>query len=187
MGSTLRAYSNFGKGMRFSVKSFFGWFVVLVIIAFAITLWWGFHEKTVPSAAIPEDYNEDFYDEEPVTSDPKEGPTTTVASYYDPLLEYRLNRDIARDNTRLALEKLVQFGNLDASQELVNQNKKTAKEEELEGLLKAKGFGEAVITIEDDKLTVLAKNLTRETVEAIGELIFNLTSFSKEQIVLTSI
>jgi stage III sporulation protein AH len=110
-----------------------------------------------------------------------------VVASYDPLIEYRLARDIARENARIGLERLANSGSVDASIELLNQTRNVSKEEELESILKAKGFGDTVITIEDNMVKVIAKDLNKQKVEAIAEIIYNLTTFGKDQIVLTSI
>ncbi|MDD2431312.1 MAG: SpoIIIAH-like family protein [Firmicutes bacterium] len=189
------------------MKKLIGWFVVVLILSTGVTVWWNFGGKEVianlplslpvfnRTTDDPVDYssytNFDIPEGDPFL-DPKEIPpesedTIQVAAYYDPIVEYRLSRDIARENAKIGLEKLAQAGNADASLELLNQTRNTSKEEELEGILKAKGYGDTVISIEDSLVKVIAKNLTKDKVEAIGEILYNLTTFGRDQIVLTSI
>jgi hypothetical protein len=190
------------------MKKVLPWLVVLLVLSMGLTIWWQFRgkeiflanglttianikEKTALVTGEPREQDEYFYfnqqSEEEIDPDPKEGLAMEVVSYYDPLLEFRLTRDIARENSRLGLEKLAQGGNNDAALELMSQNRRIAQEEELEGILRAKGYGDVVISIEDGLIKVVANDLNRQKVEAIGELLFTLTSYSKEQIVLTSI
>lgn len=175
-----------------------GWLVVLVVLSAGLTIWWNFRGREIfalntgdmPVAGNLDNgyYNPDDLEETYFNFDPKEQPQAEeTANFYDPLLEYRLSRDIARENAKLDLEKLAYNGNLDASLELLSQNKKVNQEEELESILKAKGYGETVISIEEGKVLVVAKSLTKDKVEAIGEILFNMTTFNREQIVLTSI
>lgn len=189
-----------------SLRRLTGWFVVVLIISTGFTIWWKFYgqdvfglQQTTGPISVDEEeidytdyYNFDLQDEIVFVDaanekDPKEIETKPVVALYDPLLEFRLARDIARENATFGLEKLASSGNLDASVELLNQTKTFSKEEELEGILKAKGYGDTVISIEAGKVQVVAKDLSKEKVEAIGELIKDLTSYGKEQIVLTSI
>lgn len=190
------------------MKKILPWLVVLLVLSMGLTIWWQFRgkeiflandlttianikEKTALDTGEPREQGEYSYfnhqGEEEIDTDPKEGLAMEVVSYYDPLLEFRLTRDIARENSRLGLEKLAQGGNNDAALELMSQNRRIAQEEELEGILRAKGYGDVVISIEDGLIKVVANDLNRQKVEAIGELLFTLTSYSKEQIVLTSI
>lgn len=186
------------------MKKLIGWFVVVLIISTGITVWWNFAGKeavanlpfSLPvfgSEDDPVDYsnyvNFDIPPNDPDLTDPKEiePETVQVIASYDPLVEYRLSRDIARENAILGLEKLAQAGNQDASLEILHQTKNINKEEELEGIIKAKGLGDTVISIEDGLVKVVAKNLSQDKVEAIGEILYNLTTFGREQIVLTSI
>lgn len=190
------------------MKKVLPWLVVLLVLSMGLTIWWQFRgkeiflanglttianikEKTALVTGEPREQDEYSYfnqqSEEEIDTDPKEGLAMEVVSYYDPLLEFRLTRDIARENSRLGLEKLAQGGNNDAALELMSQNRRIAQEEELEGILRAKGYGDVVISIEDGLIKVVANDLNRQKVEAIGELLFTLTSYSKEQIVLTSI
>ncbi len=190
------------------MKKVLPWLVVLLVLSMGLTIWWQFRgkeiflanglttianikEKTALVTGEPREQDEYSYfnqqSEEEIDPDPKEGLAMEVVSYYDPLLEFRLTRDIARENSRLGLEKLAQGGNNDAALELMSQNRRIAQEEELEGILRAKGYGDVVISIEDGLIKVVANDLNRQKVEAIGELLFTLTSYSKEQIVLTSI
>lgn len=180
------------------MKRLMGWLVVLVVLSAGLTIWWNFRGREIfalntgdmPVAGNLDNgyYNPDDLEETYFNFDPKEQPQAEeTANFYDPLLEYRLSRDIARENAKLDLEKLAYNGNLDASLELLSQNKKVNQEEELESILKAKGYGETVISIEEGKVLVVAKSLTKDKVEAIGEILFNMTTFNREQIVLTSI
>jgi len=180
------------------LKRLIGWLVVLVVLSAGLTVWWNFRGREI-FALNPNDmsvtgefdldnYTFDTFPDTNEDFDPKEQPLAEeTANFYDPLLEYRLSRDIARENAKLGLENLAYNGNLEASLELLSQTKKVNQEEELESMLKAKGYGEAVISIEEGKVLVVARGLTQEKVEGIGEILFNMTTFSKEQIVLTSI
>ena len=196
MGSTPGTYSDIRKVL--SVKRLMGWLVVLVILSAGLTIWWNFRGREIfalntGDMSVAGNLNHDYYNEDDfldinIDFDPKEQPQAEeTANFYDPLLEYRLSRDIARENVKLDLEKLANDGNSEASLELLSQNKKINQEEELESILKAKGYGETVISIEESKVLVVAKSLTKDKVEAIGEILFNMTTFNREQIVLTSI
>ncbi len=180
------------------MKRLMGWLVVLVILSAGLTIWWNFRGREIfalntGDMSVAGNLNHDYYNEDDfldinIDFDPKEQPQAEeTANFYDPLLEYRLSRDIARENVKLDLEKLANDGNSEASLELLSQNKKINQEEELESILKAKGYGETVISIEESKVLVVAKSLTKDKVEAIGEILFNMTTFNREQIVLTSI
>jgi hypothetical protein len=193
------------------MKRAIGWFVLLLVLSTGITVWWNFGGREAVSSlrfSLPVfggrvddiDYkkyeNFDIPEDDPLLLDPKEisyvreeedPEVVAVVASYDPLIEYRLARDIARENARIGLERLANSGSVDASIELLNQTRNVSKEEELESILKAKGFGDTVITIEDNMVKVIAKDLSKQKVEAIAEIIYNLTTFGKDQIVLTSI
>lgn len=119
-------------------------------------------------------------------------PELTVMAAEDYFLEYRLKRERARGQQAEMLWEIVQNPNTDAdsrreAQEALLQISSTLeKEVELEGLLTAKGFTDAVVFIRPQQVYVVVKamELELEQVSQIGDAIAGLCAVSLEDIVI---
>lgn len=106
--------------------------------------------------------------------------------------EYRLERDRVRSQQVEILREVINNpsstteNRRDAQQKMINLTNSLQKEMELENLLMAKGFRDAVAMLQPNNVTVvvLAKSLTPEEVTRISDLVCRTTSCKPEQVVI---
>ncbi len=105
------------------------------------------------------------------------------------LLDLRLERNRIRSKELEELQQLVLQTELSAEtrkqaeSEILQLTQRTSREQELENLLKAKGFGEAVVTVGQQIITiVLRQKLDGQKAALIGDLAVQMTGFSPEKI-----
>lgn len=127
------------------------------------------------------------------SSDVQETNTTASGS---PLAESRLNRQTARDTVLDELEKQIKDTSSDSALKAQALESRTAhvnniqKENTTETLIKAKGFSDCVVFINDDKVTVLlpdADGLTAEKVSVVTEIITAQTGADISNITITPV
>jgi stage III sporulation protein AH len=107
----------------------------------------------------------------------------------DSLLDLKIERDRERSQEVERIQDLLDKVGLSdevrkqAEQELWRLTEATAKEHELENLLKAKGFTESLVSISQKLVSiVVAKKLQLDEVRDIGQLAAEVTTYNLEQI-----
>lgn len=107
----------------------------------------------------------------------------------DSLLDLKIERDRERSREVERIQELLdKIGLSDevrkqAEEELWRLTQATAKEHELENLLKAKGFNEALVSISQRLVSIIvAKRLAPDEVRDIGQLAADVTTFNLEQV-----
>jgi uncharacterized protein YigA (DUF484 family) len=107
----------------------------------------------------------------------------------DSLLDLKIERDRNRSNEIEQVRDLMDKAGLSdetrkqAEKELWRLTQATSKEQELETLLKAKGYDESLVTISQNIVTiVLASKLNSGEAAAIGQMASEVTAFSIGQI-----
>lgn len=131
----------------------------------------------------------------PSVSLPVAQPLTTTGSLTQPnpaadrLLGIKLNRerersrDVERIQGMLIQDELSQTIRNEAEAELWRLTQVTAKENELEQVLKTNGFQECLVALGERSVTVVvASSLDAETARIIGELAAEVTGFNPSQI-----
>lgn len=106
--------------------------------------------------------------------------------------EYRLERDRTRSQQIEILKEITQNSKTDeetrseAQKKLMNMTNNLEKEVELENLLRAKNFKDAVVFIQENSVTViiLTNDLTEKDTELISQLVTRSTGVSREGIVI---
>ncbi|TJX16280.1 SpoIIIAH-like family protein [Tissierella creatinini] len=113
--------------------------------------------------------------------------STTSRDYF---VEYRLSRDKLRAGAMDRLDEIVKNENTaedvrtKAQEEIINIGNISEKELQIEGLVKSKGFDEAIvfITDEDIKVVVSANELKEQDVIKILDIVKSETSFNGDSI-----
>lgn len=107
----------------------------------------------------------------------------------DPLLEIKLSRDRERSREIEQIHEMLEKLNLSdevrkqAERELWRLTQATAKENELESLLKANGFQNTLATISPNLVTlVIADKIQPHQVKLIGQMASEVTSYKIDQI-----
>ena len=107
----------------------------------------------------------------------------------DALLDLKIERDRERSQEKERVQELLDQGGLgdetrkQAEQELWRLTQTSAKEQELETLLKAKGYQESMVAINPKIVTVvITGTMDSARAEAIGNMIANVTGYNLEQI-----
>ena len=107
----------------------------------------------------------------------------------DSLLDLKIERDRQRSQEVEKVQDLLDKNGLSdevrkqAEQELWRLTQASVKEHELENLLKAKGFNESLVSINQRLVAVIvAKKLLPDEVRDIGQLAADVTTFNLEQI-----
>lgn len=112
------------------------------------------------------------------------------SSNMDFFVEYRLSRDKLRANSVDRLNNIVDNEQTTedvrskAQEDIIKIGKVSENELQIEGLVKSKGFDEALvfITDEDIKVVVLAEGLTEQDTVKILDIVMNETEFEAESI-----
>jgi stage III sporulation protein AH len=152
--------------------------MVVVVIAMAGLFGYGYYR------AIPAEI--------PKLPSVKEPAPLNIPREYSPndsLLDLKIERDRERSQEVEQVQDLLdKIGLSDevrkqAEQELWRLTQATAKEHELENLLKAKGFNESLVSISQKLVSVIvAKKLQQNEARDIGQLAAEVTAFNLEQI-----
>jgi hypothetical protein len=107
----------------------------------------------------------------------------------DPLLEIKLSRDRERsrevERIQMLLDRVTLSGEVrkEAERELWRLTRATAKENELESLLKANGFTNTLATIHPQLVTIIiADKILPEQVKLVGQLAAEATSCPQDRI-----
>lgn len=115
----------------------------------------------------------------------------SVASVPTKFAEYRIEREKVRSRRLELLENTINDASLseqyrqDLQGELLNLLDNVAKETEIENLLKANGYLDAVILMENESATVVVPvSLTREEAMVIGDLVHRITGIRLERITI---
>lgn len=123
--------------------------------------------------------------------------TTTVLSapaVKDYFEEYRLERDKARSRQIELLKEIVNNTNSStetrrvAQQKLLNITEKTENEVQIENILIARGFNDAVVFIQPESITVVVKGeaLVKEDENKVKEAVSQISGISNEDITVMS-
>jgi hypothetical protein len=107
----------------------------------------------------------------------------------DSLLDLKIERDRERSREIESVQELIEKVGLSdevrkqAEAEIWRLTQATAKEHELENLLKAKGFDETLVSINPKLISIIvAKKLQAEEARDIGQLAAEVTSFDLQQV-----
>lgn len=122
-----------------------------------------------------------------VPSTPGDGDEVTTGNFFT---DYRLQREQTREEEIAYIDSIIANANTDQATLTEAQTMKLdltgvmETELKLEGLLKAKGFADAVVTLGDKSVNVVIKkeSLTQQEVGQILEVVKNETSASTENI-----
>lgn len=152
-----------------------------VILIFAILFWLGYryiHCLNVPPPDAP-----------PVKGARPVMPEPRRYRVEDPLLEIKLSRDRERsremERIQVLLDRLTLSSEVrkEAERELWQLTRTTAKENELENLLKANGFINTLATVHPELVTIIiADKIEPEQVKLVGRLAAEATSYSLDRI-----
>jgi stage III sporulation protein AH len=122
----------------------------------------------------------------------KEPPPVKIPREYSPsdsLLDLKIDRDRERSQEKERVQELLDQAGLtdetrkQAEQELWRLTQAIAKEQELETLLKAKGFQESMVSISPKIITViLTGKMDAERAGAIGRITADMTGYGLDQI-----
>jgi stage III sporulation protein AH len=122
----------------------------------------------------------------------KEPAPLNIPREYSPnesLLDLKIERDRERSQEVEKVQELLDKVGLSdeigkqAEQELWRLTQATSKEHELENLLKAKGFNDALVSISQKLVSIIvAKKLDIDEVRDIGQLAGEVTAFNLDQI-----
>lgn len=127
-------------------------------------------------------------------SDDSQETLATVSN--DLLTESRLNRQTVRDTVLDELEKQLEAVSTDATlkaqalESRTNHVNNIQLENTVETLIKAKGFTDCMVFINDDKVTVLlleSDNLTSEKISIVTEIIMGQTGADISNITITPV
>jgi stage III sporulation protein AH len=152
--------------------------LLLGIFTFAGLFGFGFHQiLSVNTPRVPEI---------------KEPPLLKVPREYSPsdsLLDLKIERDRDRSQEKERVQELLDKVGLtdetrkQAEQELWRLTQATAKEQELETLLKAKGFQESMVSISPKIVTVIVTGkMDAERAGTIGRMTADVTGYGVDQI-----
>lgn len=154
------------------------WLIVLIPV-FVVLFWSGYHYIVLlNSAQLPK----------------SQAPIASVvlplqSNSSSDLLDLKIERDRDRSNEIEQIKDLLDKAGLSdetrkqAEKELWRLTQATAKEQELETLLKAKGYDESLVTISPNIVTiVLAGSLNSGEAAGIGQMASEVTSYPIDQI-----
>ena len=115
----------------------------------------------------------------------------SVASVPTKFAEYRIEREKVRSRRLEQLENTINDAALseqyrqDMQKELLHLLDNVTKETEIENLLKANGYLDAVTLIENESATIVVPvTLTREEAMVIGDLVHRITGIRLERITI---
>ena len=154
------------------------WLAVTVLI-FAVLFWCGYHYIGSINSAVQ-------------MSKPQVPAPVKIPREYNPadsLLDLKIERDRERSNEIEQVQSLLDKAGFSdetrkqAEKELWRLTQATAKEQELETLLAAKGYEESLVTISQNIVTVvLASKLNPQEAAGIGRMASEVTSYHLDQI-----
>ncbi len=181
--------------------------LMILLLAMGATLWVGFGSgwKGVPEKLSPE--NMSISDGAELTSEPTvqalaggvqrsvseldQNVIVSVKSIPTKFAEYRIEREKARSRRLELLENNLDNSELsqkyreELQDELLNLLGNAANETEIENLLKANGYLDAVTLIENQSATVVVPvTLTKEEAVIIGDLVHRITGIQLERITI---
>ncbi|KUK81968.1 MAG: Uncharacterized protein XD97_0529 [Pelotomaculum thermopropionicum] len=115
-----------------------------------------------------------------------------TGAYSDFFVEYRLEREQTRGQQVEWLREIINSGNVTdetrqkAQEQLLTISKNMTREIDLVNMLKAKGFKEAIVRVNESTVTVIvaADSLTDKETEDIKELVAMGTGVKKENVVI---
>lgn len=154
---------------------------LLAALVFGGLFWLGYHYIDSLNQPQPEP---PVNEQPPVIQPP-------VKQYHpeDPLLEIKLSRDRERSREIEQIQNLLEKVDLSdevrkqAERELWRLTQAAAKESELESLLKANGFKNALATISHNLVTVtIADKIQPQQVKLIGQIAAEVTGFRIDQV-----
>jgi len=113
-------------------------------------------------------------------------------SQEDFFVEYRLERDKARSEQVNIYRELVNNPNTDegtkkeAQRKMLELTEKMEKEMEIESLIRARGYRDALAYIHDEAVDVIIQTngLERDDVHKIGDIIIKVTGFNTEDVTI---
>ena len=161
-----------------------------------LTVWYGFYQPTVL-----EDVTFDQTDQQAVVealvggirsvSELEQSIKVSVAPVPTKFAEYRIERERVRSRQLELFENIVSDASLsqerrqEAQNQLVELMSLMAMETEIENLLKANGYIDAVALVDSDSATVVVPvTLTKEEATRIGEIINRITKVRLERITI---
>ncbi|NLM25670.1 MAG: SpoIIIAH-like family protein [Firmicutes bacterium] len=172
-------------------------YMLFLIGVFGLTVWYGFYQPTVL-----EDVTFDQTDQQAVVealaggiqrsvSELEQSIKVSVAPVPTKFAEYRIERERVRSRQLELFENIVSDASLsqerrqEAQNQLVELMSLMAMETEIENLLKANGYIDAVALVDSDSATVVVPvTLTKEEATRIGEIINRITKVRLERITI---
>lgn len=172
-------------------------YMLFLIGVFGLTVWYGFYQPTVL-----EDVTFDQTDQQAVVealaggiqrsvSELEQSIKVSVAPVPTKFAEYRIERERVRSRQLELFEHIVSDASLsqerrqEAQNQLVELMSLMAMETEIENLLKANGYIDAVALVDSDSATVVVPvTLTKEEATRIGEIINRITKVRLERITI---
>ncbi|HMM21266.1 MAG TPA: SpoIIIAH-like family protein [Selenomonadales bacterium] len=122
---------------------------------------------------------------------PAEQPAAALAS--DFFTEYRLERDRIRSERSDLLREILQNSKTDESRQkaqdaVLKMVLEKQRESEMENLIKARGFADALVLMRDNSVSAIVKtqSLTREDVLQVAEVISRVSGFRQEDITISA-
>lgn len=124
----------------------------------------------------------------------QEQPLQTVKAKKDFFVEYRLDRERLRSQQGDFLEEIIRDPAVDAAtrkevnERLLNLNKRSEQELNIENMVKAKGYEDAIAIVHDGCIDIIIKasSLLPEDVQTVGSLAVKNTGIDLEHIVIMS-
>ncbi len=172
-----KSSSKSGKNSVKGKQMLVGGLVVLVAVA-------GYY-RYASQSPLPSDALQD--EAVPVMSVAK----TEAKDYFD---KARQERDTARSEAENLLEKIAQDGEATADakaqarEKLENSAENIKKEGETESLIKAKGYDDCIVFIDEKEIRIIVKadKLDEDKVSAITEIAASKTDFKPSQIIISN-
>lgn len=182
--------------MRWRERSLMLWLVVCLLVLVAAALYLRSQQVPVPSSPGSTGTESKTEQEAPaplVTDTEKKKPNEEQpprrSDYYT---EHRLERDRVRSQVMDTLREIIHNPNSDednrkeAHSQLLMLSQQMAKEIELEGLIKAKNFPDALVYLHSDAVHILVKapEITAAQAAQIGDIVATATGLSREKIII---
>ena len=122
---------------------------------------------------------------------PTEQPALAMST--DFFTEYRLERDRIRSERSDLLREIIQNSKTDESRQkaqdaVLKMVLEKQRESEMENLIKARGFSDALVLMRDNSVSAIVKtqSLTREDVLQVAEVISRVSGFRQEDITISA-
>lgn len=175
------------------------WLLAAVILAAAVlaVCCYAFSRKSLPSPGVPVDSTVPGmvrFEKAPYsTLDQPAGPRSEAAAGADGFfVDLKIERDKARGWCAASLKEVINDGSSSneikqkAQQELISLARNMSKELELEGLIKAKGYPDAAVMLENQVVTVIvaAPQLSGEEAASLVELISKAAGVEAKNVML---